>query len=263
MSSYVLTNLIVTAGMLQPGLKTAGIVGWQVTNQSLNVAINNANANKSSPMTTSALVKSYFFAVGASCSVALGLNSIVPRLRVSPAARNILSRLIPFAAVASAGGLNTYLMRRHEITEGIDVRPVLTEEDKAKLLADGKSERDVPSLGKSQTAAKLAVYETAASRVLTGSPIMVIPPMVLYHIENKQAWYKNLLQKEWVRARPRMAKAIPMGINLALIAVTSFAVLPFALAVFPQQQEISAERLEPEFHGKGGKDGKLIFNRGL
>ncbi|RMJ08833.1 hypothetical protein BHE90_009616 [Fusarium euwallaceae] len=263
MSCYVLTNLVVTAGMLQPGLGTMGIVGWQVFNQSLNVAFNTANANKSSPMSTEVMIKSYLSAVGASCSVALGLNALVPRLNVSPSTRNILGRLIPFAAVASAAGLNTYLMRRDEIVKGIDVRPVLSEEDKAKLKAEGKSERDVPSLGKSHTAAKIAVYETAASRVFTGSPIMVIPPMVLYHIENKQAWYKNLMEKEWVRARPQLAKGIPLGLNLGLIALTSFAVLPFALAVFPQQQEISAEMLEPEFHGKGGLNGKVIFNRGL
>ena len=263
MSSYVLSNLIVTAGMLQPGLKTGGIVTWQVINQSLNVAINSANANKSSPITTAGLAKSYFVAVGASCSVALGLNSVVPRLKVSDATRNILGRLVPFAAVATAGFLNTVLMRWGEMKTGIDVRPVLSEEDKAKLKAEGKSEKDVPSLGKSQTAAKYAVYETAISRVMTGSPIMVIPPMVLYHIESKQAWYRNLLQKEWVRARPRLAKSIPIGLNLALITVTSFAVLPFALAVFPQNQEISAESLESEFHGKGGKNGKVVFNRGL
>ncbi|KAH6897159.1 Tricarboxylate/iron carrier [Thelonectria olida] len=263
MSCYVFSNLIVTAGMLQPGLQTVGIVGWQVANQSLNVAFNSANANKSSPMTTASMVKSYFSAVGASVSVALGLNAIVPRLNVAPGTRAILSRLIPFAAVASASGLNTYLMRRDEIVKGIDVRPVLTAEEKEQLKAEGKSEKDVPSLGKSHTAAKIAVYETAASRVLTGSPIMVIPPMVLYHIEQKQAWFKNLMEREFVRARPTLAKSIPITINLGLIAATSFAVLPFALAVFPQQQEITAEMLEPEFHGKGGKNGKVIFNRGL
>ncbi|KAF7552823.1 hypothetical protein G7046_g7285 [Stylonectria norvegica] len=263
MSSYVLTNLIVTAGMLQPGLQTGGIIAWQVVNQSLNVAINSANANKSSPMSTAALAKSYCYAVGASCSVALGLNSLVPRLKVSHAARNILKRLVPFAAVATAGALNTYLMRRDEIKTGIDVRPVLSEEDKLKLKEEGKSERDVPSLGKSQTAAKLAVYETAASRVLTSSPIMIIPPMLLYYIEQKQAWYRNLLEKEWMKARPRLIKALPITVNLGIIAVTSFAVLPFALGVFPQQQEISAESLEPEFHGKGGRGGNVIFNRGL
>ncbi|KAF5026659.1 hypothetical protein F66182_1243 [Fusarium sp. NRRL 66182] len=262
MSCYVLTNLITTAGMLQPGMGPVGIVGWQVFNQSINVAFNTANGNKSSPMSTSVMVKSYLSAVGASCSVALGLNALVPRLNVKPATRNILSRLIPFAAVATAAGLNTYLMRRDEIVKGIDVRPVLSEEDKLKLKAEGKSERDVASLGKSQSAARLAVYETAASRVFTASPIMVIPPMALYYIEGKQS-YKNFLQREWVRSRPALIKSIPLGINLTLIALTSFAVLPFALAVFPQQQEISAEMLEPEFHGKGGKNGKVVFNRGL
>jgi len=130
MSCYVLTNLVVTAGMLQPGMGTVGIVGWQVFNQSLNVAFNTANGNKSSPMSTEVMIKSYLSAVGASCSVALGLNAIVPRLKVTPSTRQILGRLIPFAAVATAAGLNTYLMRRDEIVKGIDVRPVLSDDDK-------------------------------------------------------------------------------------------------------------------------------------
>ena len=263
MSCFVLSNLVVTAGMLQPGLSTGGIVAWQITNQSLNVAINSANANKSSPMTTADMIKSYGVAVGASCSVALGLNAAVPKLKVSEGARNILKRLVPFAAVASAGALNAYLMRRGEIQTGIDVRPVLSEEEKEKLKAEGKSERDVESLGKSKKAAKLAVYETAASRVFNNSPIMILPAMALYHIQTKQEWYKKLLEKEWLKARPRVRAALPIGINLGLITVTSFAALPLALAVFPQQQEISADRLEPEFHGKGGVDGKVVFNRGL
>ncbi|OAQ70023.1 mitochondrial cation transporter [Pochonia chlamydosporia 170] len=263
MSSFVITNLIVTAGMLQPGLQTPGIIAWQIANQSLNVAINSANANKSSPMSTATLAKSYAVAVSASCSVALGLNSLVPRLRVTPATRNILSRLVPFAAVATAGALNAYLMRRGEITTGIDVRPVLSEDQKRKLQEEGKSERDVPSLGRSQKAAKLAVYETAASRVFNSSPIMIIPPMVLYHMQTKQAWYRNMMEGAYIKSRPRLAAGIPIGLNLVLIAATSFAVLPLALAVFPQQQEIAAESLEEEFRGKGGYNGKVWFNRGL
>lgn len=263
MSCFVLSNLIVTAGMLQPGLQTGGIVAWQIANQSLNVAINSSNANKSSPMSTATLVKSYGIAVTASCSVALGLNAIVPRLKVSAGTRNILSRLVPFAAVATAGALNAYLMRRGEIVTGIDVRPVLSEAEKERLEAEGKSERDVPSLGRSQKAAKLAVYETAASRVMNNSPIMIIPAMVLYYVQQKTPWYKRMMEREWVKARPKVVKSIPIGINLALIAATSFAALPLALGVFPQQQEISAERLEPQFHGKGGEGGLVWFNRGL
>ena len=263
MSSFVLSNLVVTAGMLQPGLSTLGVVGWQVANQSLNVAINSSNANKSSPLTTADLAKSYGVAVTASCSVALGLNALVPRLKVSPSVRNILARLVPFAAVASAGALNVFLMRRGEIQTGIDVRPVLSAAEKKKMLDEGRSERDIPSLGKSQKAAKLAVYETAASRVFNNSPIMIIPAMTLYHIQFKQAWYKNLMEKDWVKVRPGVAKAIPIGLNLSLITAVSFIALPLALAVFPQQQQISADDLEPEFRGKGGDGGKVWFNRGL
>src|SRR5437762_13692571 len=95
---------------------------WQITNQSLNVAINSSNANKSTPLSTSTLIQSYLLAVSASCSVALGLNAIVPHLRrISPGTRIVLSRLVPFAAVASAGALNVFLMRGEEIRRGIDV----------------------------------------------------------------------------------------------------------------------------------------------
>ncbi|UNI13977.1 Sideroflexin FSF1 [Purpureocillium takamizusanense] len=263
MSSFVITNLVVTLGMLQPGLGTVGTIGWQWANQSVNVAINSANANKSSPMTTAMLAKSYAIAVTASCSVALGLSRLVPRLRVSDGTRNVLKRLVPFAAVASAGALNAYLMRRGEIETGIDVRPVLSDAEKKKLEEEGKSERDVPSLGRSQKAAKIAVYETAASRVFNSSPVMIIPPMVLYYIQQKASWYRSLMEKEWVKARPRVATTIPIGLNLGLIAATSFAVLPLALAVFPQQQQISADSLEEEFRGKGGSGGNVWFNRGL
>lgn len=249
--------------MLQPGLAMGGTVAWQIANQSLNVAINSSNANKSSPMTMSTLAKSYGVAVTASCSVALGLNALVPRLKVAPSTRNILKRLVPFAAVATAGALNAYLMRRGEIQTGIDVRPVLSEAEKKKLLEEGKSEGDVPSLGRSRKAAKIAVYETAASRVINNTPIMIIPAMTLYHIQFKQAWYQRLFEKEWLKARPKMAKAIPIGLNLGLIAAVSFAALPLALGVFPQTELIDADRLEPEFHGKGGDGGKVWFNRGL
>lgn len=263
MSCFVLSNLIVTAGLLQPGLGAFGTVAWQVTNQSLNVAINSSNANKSSPLTTADLAKSYTAAVTASCSIALGLNAIVPRLKVAPNTKNILSRLVPFAAVASAGALNVFLTRSKEMTTGTEIRPVLSPATKAQLLAEGKSERDIPSLGKSQKAAKIAVYETAASRVINNTPIMIIPAMLLYNIQSKQAWYKRLMEKEWVKARPRVAGTIPIGINLCLLTVVSYISLPLALAVFPQQQQIDADSLEPEFHGKGGVDGKVWFNRGL
>ena len=179
--------------------KTTGTLLWQITNQSLNVAINSANANKSTPLSTSTMVKSYFLAVSASCSVALGLNALVPRLkRISPGAKTILTRLVPFAAVASAGALNVFLMRGEEIRQGIDVYPVLSDEEKVQKEKDGI---EVQSLGKSKKAATLAVGETALSRVLNSTPIMVLPPLILVRLQ----------QMDWLKRRPRLTLPVNLG----------------------------------------------------
>ncbi|KAI4266418.1 MAG: hypothetical protein LQ337_008807 [Flavoplaca oasis] len=247
MSCFVISNLIVTAGMLTPGLQTTGTLLWQITNQSLNVAINSANANKSTPLSTSTLIQSYFLAVSASCSVALGLNSLVPRLkRISPGTRTILTRLVPFAAVASAGALNVFLMRGEEIRKGIDVFPSLNEAQKQQMAKEGK---DMESLGKSKKAATIAVAETALSRVLNATPIMVLPPLILVRVQ----------KTEWLRRRPRMV----VPVNLGLILTTSVFALPLALAAFPTRQRIRAGSLEREIMGKVGEDGMVEFNRGI
>lgn len=220
---------------------------WQIANQSLNVAINNANANKSTPLSISQMAQSYFMAVSASCSVALGLNALVPRLKgISPNTKLILSRLVPFAAVSSASALNVFLMRGEEIRQGIDVYPVLSEEEKKKLEITGE---EVQSLGKSKKAATLAVGETAVSRVLNATPIMVIPPLILVKLE----------KMDWLKARPRLI----LPVNLGLILTTSLFALPLALGAFPQREAVNAESLEPEFWGRGGLDGKVEFNRGM
>ncbi|KAI7483585.1 sideroflexin-5 [Hortaea werneckii] len=247
MSSFVFSNLVVTAGMLTPGLSTAGTVGWQVANQSLNVAINFSNANKSTPLSTSTIVQSYFMAVGASCGVAVGLNSIVPRLKsLSPAARTTLGRLIPFAAVASAGVLNVFLMRGEEIRQGINVYPTETEAQRKKRE---EADQQLEPIGKSKKAATLAVGETAVSRVLNATPIMVLPPLILVRLQ----------QKDWLKQRPRLV----LPLNLGLIFATSIFALPLALAAFPQRQAVSAKSLEKEFWDRGGEDGQLEFNRGI
>ncbi|KAG9600798.1 sideroflexin-5, partial [Aureobasidium melanogenum] len=247
MSAYIFSNLVVTAGMLTPNLSTAGTLGWQIANQSLNVAINSSNANKSIPLSTSTMVQSYFLAVGASCGVALGLNSIVPRLkRVSPNTKMLLGRLVPFAAVASAGVLNVFLMRGEEIRMGIDVFPTETEAQKLKREEAGQP---LESLGKSRKAATLAVGETAISRVINATPIMVLPPLLLVRLQKTQ----------WLQQRPRMVTPV----NLGLIFATSVFALPLALAIFPQRQAVKADTLEAEFHGRAGDDGCVEFNRGI
>jgi hypothetical protein len=168
---------------------------------------------------------------------------------VSPAAKTVLKRLVPFAAVASAGALNVFLMRGEEMRVGIDVYPVLSEADKSKLAAEGKSESEVASLGKSKKAATLAVSETALSRVLNSSPVMVVPALALVRLQ----------KQEWLRRNPRLT----LPVNLGLILGTSLFALPLALAAFPQRQAVDASSLEEEFWGKGGENGKVVFNRGI
>ncbi|KAF2673571.1 mitochondrial cation transporter [Microthyrium microscopicum] len=236
MSAFVLTNLVVTAGMLTPNLRTRGTLFWQITNQSLNVAINTSNANKSHPLSTQKLLTSYALAVSASCSVALGLNALVPRLkRISPATRIVLGRLVPFAAVASAGVLNVFLMRAEEIRHGIDV------------FAAGDDGKEV--LGQSRRAATIAVGETALSRVINATPIMVLPPLVLLRLQKTKL----------LAARP----GLTLPVNLALILGVSVFALPIALGVFPARERVSARWVEEEFREKVGNDGEVEFNRGL
>lgn len=247
MSCFVLSNLVVTGGMLTPNLGTMGTVGWQWANQSLNVAINASNANKSTPLSTSTLVQSYFLAVGASCGVAVGLNSLVPRMkRLSPSARTMMTRLVPFTAVAFAGVLNVFLMRGEEIRQGIDVFPSESEASREKREAAGEK---LESVGRSRKAATLAVGETALSRVLNATPIMVLPPLILVRLQETQ----------WLSRRPGMV----LPVNLGLILTTSLFALPLALAAFPQRQAVLASSLEKEFHDQGGQGGKVEFNRGL
>lgn len=188
--------------------------------------------------------------MGASCSVALGLKALVPRLkRVSPVTRTILTRLIPFAAVASAGALNVFLMRGEEMRQGIDVYPVLSPADKEKLAEEGRPESSVPSLGKSKKAATIAVSETALSRVLNSSPVMVVPALVLVRLQ----------KQDWLKRSPRLT----LPVNLGLILGTSIFALPLALAAFPQRQSMNASNLEEEFWGRGGANGEVVFNRGI
>lgn len=262
MSCFVISNLVVTAGMLTPNLRTSGTVLWQITNQSLNVAINSANANKSTPLSTSQVIKSYLLAVSASCSVAVGLNALVPRLkRLSPGTRTVLARLVPFAAVASAGALNVFLMRGEEIRQGIDIYPVqkpatdqttssssppASTEDVASAAKKAKPE----PLGRSRIAALHAVSQTAVSRVLNATPIMVIPPLILIRLQQRSSW---------LRERPRLV----LPLNLALILTTSLFALPLALGAFPQRQTMNVNRLESRFWGRGGEGEMVEFNRGI
>ena len=103
--------------------------------------------------------------------------------------------------MATAGALNVFLMRGEEIRRGIDVFPVLSEGEKRARERDSTSAGQPPSLGRSKKAATLAVGETALSRVINSTPVMVVPPLLLMRLQRTQ----------WLKSRPRMTLPLNLG----------------------------------------------------
>ncbi|CAI2183982.1 13543_t:CDS:2 [Funneliformis geosporum] len=237
MSSFVPTNLVVVAGMLMPNPSIGNIIFWQWANQSINVAINYSNANKTIEMSLKETAIAYISAVTTSCGLAVGLTHAVPRLTfLRPSVRGVLARLVPFVAVASAGTVNVYLMRMKEIRDGIDVY-----------------DNEGMNLGKSKKAGASAVGQVAISRVLTLAPVLTVPPLVLSQLEKT-----NLLKKN-----PRLS----LPFNFGIIAVTLLTALPLAIAAFPQNAVIDPMKLEQQFWNLKDKNGDIIrqifYNKGL
>ncbi|KAH8555978.1 Tricarboxylate/iron carrier [Umbelopsis sp. PMI_123] len=236
MSAFVPTNLIVVAGMLMPNPTIKSILFWQWCNQSLNVAVNYSNSNKTTPMSLQETAVAYVSAVSTSCLIAVGLTQSVPKLKIAPSTKSLLMKLVPFTAVAAAGTVNVFLMRGKEIREGIDVY-----------------DEHGNSVGKSKVAGLTAVSQVAISRVLTNAPVLVIPPLLMGRLQ----------KTEFLKARPGLTAPI----NLGLIGLSLMTALPAAIAVFPQRGSLKAENMEEEFRNIRDKDGKklntLFYNKGL
>ncbi|RUS13935.1 Tricarboxylate/iron carrier, partial [Endogone sp. FLAS-F59071] len=237
MSCFVPTNMVVVAGMLMPNPSMKSIIFWQWANQSINVAINYSNANKTTIMNFQETAFAYVSAVTTSCIIAVGLTQSVPRLRsVSPAIKSLLMKLVPFAAVASAGTVNVFLMRLKEVREGIDV-----------FDADGNS------VDKSKVAGKAAVTQVAISRILTNAPVMIIPPLLLVQFQKTRLLTRH----------PQLTLPISFG----LIGLSLMTALPMAIAVFPQRGVLDTRRMEERFRdlvdAKGRKIEQLYYNKGL
>ncbi|WVQ79881.1 hypothetical protein IAT38_001981 [Cryptococcus sp. DSM 104549] len=240
MSAFVPTNLIICAGMLMPNPSLRSVIFWQWANQTLNVAVNFSNANKSIEMTPQEIGTAYVAATFTSVFLAVSLTRLVPRLRVSPATKDLLTKLVPFASVASAGVVNISCIRWKEMRDGVEVFKVKHDP------VDGSEEKTV--LGKSAKAGQMAVMQSAASRVFTNVPTLIIPPMVMTLLQNRGAF-----------SGPRGNIGATLT-QLTLIGLSLGLFLPPAIAYFPQRATTTPAKLESRFKDE---EGPLYFNKGL
>ncbi|ORZ31595.1 Tricarboxylate/iron carrier [Catenaria anguillulae PL171] len=176
MSCFVPTNMFF-----------AGIVFWQWLNQSVNVAVNYANANKTTPMSMTETATAYAGAVTASCGVALGLNRLAEQGKLP----RPLIRLFP----------NVFLMRQKELREGIAV-----------------TDEQGNEVGKSTAAGWQAVSQVR--RRLTrcyGSAMPGRPPMVMSRLKPLALFRNNprlLIPAELAVVAGSLMGALPCAIAL-------------------------------------------------
>jgi hypothetical protein len=239
MSTFMPSNLPITAGMLLSGPGAAQVF-WQWANQSYNAGFNYANRNATVPMDTAALALSYGVATGTACGMSFGLGRVVQRLQASvgggggggggggaaapqPLGLKLLTRGLPWLAVATAGVANVLAMRYKEGLEGITVY-----------------DEHGSAMGTSVAAGRACLTQVALTRAALPVPILLIPPFVLDGV------------RAYTPLGPLMARSLParLGVELAVLSVFLQCALAPAVALFPPQGTLAASAMEPQFQGR-------------
>ncbi|CAN9499783.1 unnamed protein product [Ophioblennius macclurei] len=230
MSAQVPMNMTITGCMLTFYRTTPAVVFWQWVNQSFNAVVNYTNRSGDAPMTVNQLGAAYVSATTGAVITALGLKSLAQRLPP------IISRFVPFAAVAAANCINIPFMRQRELKYGI---PVTDENDNR--------------LGESANAAKQAIMQVVVSRIGMAVPAMAIPPVIMNALE-KRAFLKRF---------PVLNAPVQVGlVGLCLVFAT-----PLCCALFPQKSSMSVSGLEADLQERIRQSNpnitRVYFNKGL
>ena len=96
---------------------------WQWANQTVNAGLNYGNRNASSTYTNEDIMKSYALACVSSIIIALSIRKGLSRYtnKMSGAKLIMANSVSTFAASATAGFMNAFIMRRTEMETGIDI----------------------------------------------------------------------------------------------------------------------------------------------
>uniref|UniRef100_A0A669F2V7 Sidoreflexin n=1 Tax=Oreochromis niloticus TaxID=8128 RepID=A0A669F2V7_ORENI len=226
MSAQVPMNMSITGCMLTFYRTTPAVVFWQWVNQSFNAIVNYTNRSGDAPITVNQLGAAYASATTGAVVTALGLKSLATRLPP------IISRFVPFAAVAAANCINIPFMRQRELKYGIPV----TDENGNRL-------------GESPNAARQAIVQVVVSRIGMAMPAMGNVDLLCLVIT--------------LHRFPILNAPVQVGlVGLCLVFAT-----PLCCALFPQKSSMSVSGLEEDLQERIRKTSPHIttvyFNKGL
>ncbi|KAK7901777.1 hypothetical protein WMY93_018546 [Mugilogobius chulae] len=230
MSAQVPMNMTITGCMLTFYRTTPAVVFWQWVNQSFNAVVNYTNRSGDAPITVNQLGAAYVSATTGAVVTALSLKALASRLPP------IVSRFVPFAAVAAANCINIPFMRQRELKFGIPI----TDENGNRL-------------GESANAAQQAIAQVVVSRIGMAVPAMAIPPVIMNALE-KKAFMKRF-------------PVLNAPVQVALVGLCLVFATPLCCALFPQKSSMSVSGLEKELQERIRETSpgttRVYFNKGL
>ena len=249
-AAYAPMNVFIVTMMLLPStinsVPRTIFIHW--FNQSYNCAVNFANRSgekdsedgtPAEEVPVSRLMEGYFASISTSLSIALGATVLSRRAsHFGPKFHTFIRATVPFTAVVLAGCANILLMRRSELTDGV---PVFDD--------DGNV------YGKSVVAGKVGLAKCCSARFLWNVPGMVVPGFVLGTLASSSKIWNGL------------PKRVRFFGEVGFITVCLWLGVPPALALFPQIDCLSVNKLEPHFQNLYDKSGQpithLYYNKGL
>lgn len=228
-AAFAPANIPICTLLIWPNPSPALAIFGQWVNQSYNVAVNYANRNMSNPMPMEVVASSYALAVATSCGIAVGMGRQMAKrgAKLTPLTR----AAVPWAAVVASGCVNVAFVRWQELTDGIEV----------------ESEDGSEVYGRSKNAGRNAIAKCCAARAIWSTPIIAGTPFLVSPLH-------TILKSPGAK----------MVSEIAVLSCIIWAVMPAALAVFPQRDSMSIEDMEPEIQAKvAGRAARVYFNKGL
>jgi len=263
MSGYIPYNAPLCVGALIAS-SPFSILFWQMSNQTHNALINYYNGNKTQPTDMKTTIQGYVGAVTGACGVSLGLKTLIDKSKYDVAQKIKLQRFVALPAIITAAAINVVLMRRNELSTGINVYYEQQQQQQEEIKSkdsNSNNNTEVVVIGTSQIAAKKGLKEMVISMMVLPLPVFLLPPIGLSMIEsfgNKSPAIKNMLMKN---------KYATVGINAMFVLLGFTFGLPATIALFPQIGTVPVTELEDRFHNLRDRNNDPIqylqYNKGL